>query len=78
MMPVCKETSKKSVVTDNNMMKVYIEQLSTAWARTPSPAWADIDKAISEAFEKAVRKKAAPQQALDEAAKKIDELLKTK
>ncbi len=52
------------------MMKVYIEQLSTAWARTPSPAWADIDKAISEAFEKAVRKKAAPQQALDEAAKK--------
>lgn len=78
MMPVCKETAKRSVVTDNAMMKVYVEQLGSAWARTPSPAWADIDKANSEAFEKAVRKKASPQQALDEAAKKIDELLKTK
>lgn len=78
MMPVNKDTAKKSVVTGNPMVNVYITQLASTWARTPSPKWGDISQAIQDAFELAIRKKAAPQAALDDAAKKVDALLQQK
>ncbi|SKA93077.1 carbohydrate ABC transporter substrate-binding protein, CUT1 family [Caloramator quimbayensis] len=78
MMPVCKATANKDVVTNNPILKVYVEQLSSTWARTPSAKWGEISNVIGEAFEKALRKKATPKDALDAAAAKIDELLSQK
>ncbi|MDT8717506.1 extracellular solute-binding protein [Clostridium sp. 19966] len=77
MMPVNTNTAKKPVVTDNEILKVYMEQLNSTWARTPSPKWADISTAVKEDFEAAVRKKKTAQVALDDAAKKVDALLKS-
>jgi multiple sugar transport system substrate-binding protein len=76
MMPVNTNTAKKSIVTDNAMLKTYMDQLNSTWARTPSPKWGDISNAIKEDFELAVRKKKSPKDALDDAAKKVDSLLK--
>jgi multiple sugar transport system substrate-binding protein len=55
---------------------VFQEQLKTAKARTPSPAWPKIDEAIGTAVTLAIKGQATPQQALDQAAKSIDALLK--
>lgn len=78
MMPVNTKTAQKSVVTDNSMLKVYMQQLSSTWARTPSPKWGDISKVMQDDFEAAIRKKMTAQAALDDAAKKVDELLQEK
>jgi multiple sugar transport system substrate-binding protein len=78
MMPVNKATAEKSVVKGNPITNVYMTQLASTWARTPSPKWSDISSAIRDSFELAVRKKATPQQALDDAAKKVDVLLQQK
>ncbi|MFA9397967.1 MAG: extracellular solute-binding protein [Clostridiaceae bacterium] len=78
MMPVNTKTSEKSVIKDNPMLKVYVEQLNSTWARTPSPSWGDISNAIKEDFELAIRKEMTPQAALDDAAKKVDALLQEK
>lgn len=78
MMPVNKTTAKKSVVTDNKMLNVYVNQLSSTWARIPSPKWGDISNVLKDDFEAAVRHKLTPQAALDDAAKKFDALLQQK
>lgn len=78
MMPVCKTTGAKSVVTDNPVTKVYMQQLASTWARTPSPKWGDIDKVITDQVQLAVKKKITAQAALDEAAKKADAYLQQK
>lgn len=54
----------------------FQEQLKTANARTPVPAWPKIDEAISNAVLKALRGDAPIQGALDEAAATVDGLLK--
>ena len=53
----------------------FQEQLKTANARTPVPAWPKIDEAISNAVLKALRGDAPVQAALDEAATTVDGLL---
>ncbi|MDF2881657.1 MAG: extracellular solute-binding protein family 1 [Clostridiaceae bacterium] len=78
MMPVNKTTAEKPVIKDNKMLNVYVNQLSSTWARTPSPKWGDISKAMQDDFEAAVRKKLTPKAALDDAAKKVDALLQEK
>lgn len=78
MMPVNTKTAEKPVIKDNAMLKVYVAQLSSTWARTPSPKWGDISAAIKDDFEAAIRKKMTPQAALDDAAKKVDALLQQK
>ena len=55
---------------------VFQEQLKTAKARTPSPAWPKIDDAIGTAVTLTLKGQATPQQALDQAAATIDGLLK--
>jgi multiple sugar transport system substrate-binding protein len=55
---------------------VFQQQLKTAKARTPSPAWPKIDDAIGTAVTLAIKGQATPQQALDQAANTIDGLLK--
>jgi multiple sugar transport system substrate-binding protein len=53
----------------------FQQQLETAHARTPSPAWPGIDEAISNAVLKALRGDADVQAALDEAAATVTSLL---
>ncbi|MFN8622916.1 MAG: extracellular solute-binding protein [Chloroflexota bacterium] len=53
----------------------FMEQLKTANARTPSPAWPKIDEAVGNAVLKALRGDADVQAALDEAAATVDGLL---
>jgi multiple sugar transport system substrate-binding protein len=54
---------------------VFMQQLETANARTPVPAWPQIDAAIGDAVLKALRGDQEIQAALDEAAATVDSLL---
>lgn len=54
---------------------VFMEQLKTAKARTPVPAWPKIDEAVSNAVLTALRGDKPVQAALDDAAKVVDGLL---
>lgn len=78
MMPVCKATAAKPLVKNNAIMKIYMDQLDSTWARTPTPKWGDISKVMQMAFEAAVRHKMTAPAALNDAAKKVDALLQQK
>ena len=54
---------------------VFMEQLETAQARTPSPHWSEMDNIINNAFQFMLRGEKTVQQALDDAAAEIDALL---
>lgn len=54
---------------------VFMEQLETAQARVPHPKWSDMDTAINEAFQRMLRGDMSVQEALDQAAEQIDQLL---
>lgn len=54
---------------------VFLEQLETAQARVPHPAWSDMDNAINNAFQRMLRGDQTPQEALDQAAEEINALL---
>lgn len=75
MMPVNKNTVEKSVIKDNKILSVYMNQLNSTWARTPAPNWGDISNAIRDEFEAAIRKDKNAKQALDDAASEVDALL---
>ncbi len=55
---------------------VFMEQLKTAQARVPHPKWQEMDDAIKNAYQRMLRGDQTVQQALDQAAKEIDALLK--
>jgi len=73
-MPVLKSLAGNPELPD--YYPTFQEQLKTANARTPVPAWPKIDEAVSNAVLKALRGDAPIQAALDEAATQIDALLK--
>jgi multiple sugar transport system substrate-binding protein len=54
---------------------VFLQQLETAQARVPHPAWSDMDGAINNAFQRMLRGDQTPQEALDQAATEIDALI---
>lgn len=54
---------------------VFMTQLETAQARTPSPHWNEMDNAINNAFQFMLRGEKTVQEALDDAAAEIDALL---
>ena len=54
---------------------VYMEQLKTAEARIPCSSWPTIETILNTAFESVLRGQASSQEALDNAAAQIDELL---
>ena len=54
---------------------VFLQQLETAQARVPHPAWSDMDGAINNAFQRMLRGDQTPQEALDQAAVEINALL---
>ena len=55
--------------------EVFMTQLETAQSRTPSPRWGEMDNAINNAFQYALRGEKSVQEALDDAAAEIDGLL---
>jgi multiple sugar transport system substrate-binding protein len=57
-------------------VKTYIDQLKNAWPRTPSANWEKISDKISIEWESAFRHKKTPTQALNDACKAADPLLK--
>lgn len=54
---------------------VFLDQLQTAQARVPHPAWSDMDNAINNAFQRMLNGDQTPQEALDQAADEINQLL---
>ncbi len=54
---------------------VFMEQLKTAQARVPHPNWGDMDGAINNAYQRALRGEQSVQEALDQAAQEINALL---
>ncbi len=54
---------------------VFLQQLETAQARVPHPAWSDMDGAINNAFQRILRGDQTPQEALDQAAEEINALI---
>jgi multiple sugar transport system substrate-binding protein len=53
----------------------FLTQLETARARTPHPAWTQMEEVLSDAGQLILRGEASPQEALDAAAEEIDALL---
>ncbi|MED3824991.1 extracellular solute-binding protein [Mesobacillus foraminis] len=56
-------------------VKEYVEQLKTALPRAPIPQWAKVEEVIALNFEKVLRGKMEPKEALDDAAKKAESFL---
>lgn len=54
---------------------VFLDQMETAQARVPHPAWGDMDTAINNAFQRMLHGEQSPQEALDQAAEEINALL---
>ena len=54
---------------------VFLEQLETAQARVPHPKWGDMDGAINNAYQRMLRGEQTVQEALDQAAAEINDLL---
>jgi multiple sugar transport system substrate-binding protein len=61
----------------NANYKTFIEQLQLSQSSPPHPHWVEIEQAIEEAVEQAMYKKKSAKEALDEAANKINALLRT-
>jgi len=57
-------------------VKEYVKQLETALPRTPIPQWGEMEEVLNKAFEKALRGEGSAKSVLDDAAKKIDAILK--
>lgn len=76
LIPTTKTAAKSKAVLVDPTTKYYLQQMNTTWARTPHPNYGKIEEIVDLAFEKAMRHKATPIQALNDAASKVDKLLK--
>mgnify|MGYP001426959433 CR=1 FL=1 len=74
LMPTNKDAANDSQVTSDPVMKIYVEQMKTAWARIPNPKYEEMNDKIQKAFEAALRHKGTPKQLLDQLAKDMDSL----
>lgn len=72
--PTNKEAANDSQVVADPVIKTYVEQLKTAWARIPNPKFEEMNDKIQKAFETAVRHKGEPKDVLNQLAKDIDAL----
>jgi multiple sugar transport system substrate-binding protein len=74
-LPVTQSALKSPAVTDVPYLAAYVDQLQNAQARTPVPAWPQIDSILTDAFGAALRGTKPVEQALSDAAAQIDPLL---
>lgn len=75
MIPVTASAMAKIDTSASPYVAVYMEQLKTAEARIPCSSWPTIETILNTAFESVLRGQASSQDALDNAAAQIDELL---
>ncbi len=75
-MPVRNDLAESEEVRNHPYFGIFLEQIATSKARTAHPNWAQIDTVITDAGQLIARKEMSAQQALDEAAAKINELIK--
>jgi len=73
--PVTQAGLASDAVTSVPYLAAYVEQLQTAQARTPVAKWPQIDVILTDAFMSALRGTASVEDALTDAAAKIDPLL---
>ncbi|HEX7056821.1 MAG TPA: extracellular solute-binding protein [Bacilli bacterium] len=76
--PTNTEAAQSPELKDIWYLQPYIDQLKTAYTRTPSPNANKINDAIAAAFESVFRNKATPKDALDKAAQQVDSFLNEK
>lgn len=74
-MPVRSDLGDSDAVANHPYLGPFFRQIRTSKARTAHPAWAQMDKIITDAGQYIFRKEKTPQQALDDAAQQIDTLL---
>lgn len=75
-MPVLKTITEEELTKIKPYYGTFLRQLKTAKARTPHPAWPKIQDILNTQFAAAFKGDKTPKQALDEAAIKIDALIK--
>lgn len=73
--PANKNAARSDQLKDIHYFDEYVNQLETAFPRTPSHKWNEISEQLQLSFEKAVRGTLSPQEALDEAAASVDAIL---
>ncbi|SDM82857.1 carbohydrate ABC transporter substrate-binding protein, CUT1 family [Paenibacillus sp. yr247] len=76
LIPTNKKAAADPKVMETPFIKEFVEQMKTTVARTPIPQFGEMDSIISLAFEKSIRGEMKPQDALNEAAKQIEAVLK--
>lgn len=74
-MPVLSELLATEYMQKHPFYGIFLEQLKTAKARTPHPAWPKMEDILTQTGQAILRGEKPPQAALDEAAAKIDALL---
>lgn len=74
-MPVLSKLIDSDYMKNHPYYGVFLEQLQTAKARTPHPAWTKMDEILTNTGQSILREEKPIQQALDEAAAQIDGLL---
>jgi multiple sugar transport system substrate-binding protein len=74
--PVLLDAANSDYMKNHAYYPAFMEQLKTARARPSHPSWSKMDEIITEAGQLILRKEMTPQAALDQAAAKIDALLK--
>lgn len=72
---VLSELLESDYIKNHPYYDMFLEQLKTAKARTPHPAWTKMDEIITNTGQAILREEKTVQQALDEAAAEIDGLL---
>ncbi len=74
--PTTKSAIDKMQIDDSSYLNAFLKQLNSTQVRVPSENYPEIDTYLTTVFEKVVRGEQSSKEALTEAAKKIDELLK--
>lgn len=75
LIPSVKSVANSSKVMADANMKICVQQLNNAVARTPSPNWEKMSDKIGKCFESIIRHKAKAKEAMDKLAPELDALL---
>jgi len=75
-LPVRVDLIESDFIKNHEYYGMFLEQLKTSKSRTAHPKWSQMDEIITNAGQLILRNEKSAQEALDEAAAQIDELLK--
>lgn len=74
-MPVLKSAASSDMIKNHPFFGIFLEQLKTAKARTPHPAWSQMEEVMTNTGTAILSGAAELQKALDEAAAQMDSLM---